>query len=70
MAIKRKEARSDSGKRAIFGTGSAYVCGAENTKPTAIQHVGVNHGCIDMTMAKQFLDRSDVIASLKQMSRE
>jgi hypothetical protein len=26
---------------AIFGTGSVYVYGAENTEPTAIQHGGV-----------------------------
>jgi hypothetical protein len=70
MAIKRKEARSGVFQRAILGSGSVYVCGAENAEPTAIQHVGVDHRCIDMTMAEQFLDGSDVIASLKQVSRK
>lgn len=70
MAIRRNQARIGGFKRVIFGTGSADVCRAENAEPTAIQHVGVAYHSGDICVPQEFLDRSDVIASLKQMSRE
>ncbi len=43
---------------------------AADTPSTSVQDVGIDHGGAHILMAKQFLDRPNVIAILKQGSRE
>jgi hypothetical protein len=35
-----------------------------------VKNVGIDHGCTDVLVAKQFLDGPDVITVLKQMRSE
>lgn len=38
---------------------------AHHTLPTPIQHMGINHGCGNIRMSKQFLDRANVITGFQ-----
>src|SRR5438094_5268438 len=42
--------------------GNDLIHWTANTGPTAIQDVAVNHGCRDILVPKQFLDRTYVVA--------
>lgn len=43
------------------------IKGASDTGRTLIKNMGVNHRGFDIAMAKQFLDRTDIVAIFKQM---
>ena len=47
--------------------GNDLIHWTANTGPTAIQDVAVNHGCRDILVPKQFLDRTYVVAIFQKM---
>ncbi len=43
------------------------IHGATDASGTAVEDVGVDHGCLHILVAEQFLDCADVVTVLKQM---
>ena len=42
----------------------------EDSSSSTVQHVGVDHGGLYVSMSKQFLNRADIVAVFEQMSGE
>ena len=43
---------------------------AADAQWATVDYMGVNHGRVQITMAQEFLNRADVLASLQQMGGE
>jgi hypothetical protein len=46
------------------------VCRAAHPKGATVEHVGVDHGGAHILMAKELLDRSDVLSPFQQVGRK
>lgn len=46
------------------------VCRAADAQGSAVDHMGIDHGRVQVSMAQEFLDRADVLATLQQMGGE
>ncbi len=62
---RRKRTRADR----LRGLEEPVRGTANGSRPT-VQDVGVNHGGADVGMAQEFLDGSNIVAILQQMSGE
>lgn len=49
---------------------SQSVDGAPHAAPTAIEHVRIDHGCVDIGVTEQLLNSANVVAAFEQMCRE
>ena len=68
--MKNKESRNGGSGGPILNVGSSNIRWADDAEAPPIEHVRVNHGCIDVTVTEQLLDRPDVVTALQKMSRE
>ena len=53
--------------RDCYGGHDSHIHGAFDAPDSLIQDVGVDHGGSDIAVAKQFLDRSDVVSTFQKM---
>lgn len=49
---------------------SAWIERTPHASATALQHVRVDHGCVDVLVSEEFLDRTDIVAILQQVGRK
>ena len=53
-----------------MGEGSLQIQGRADGQAAALEHVGVDHGRLDVFVALQFLDGADVVAVFEQVGGE
>jgi hypothetical protein len=54
----------------LMGEGSLQIQGRAHGQAAALEHVGVDHGRLDVFVAQQFLDGADVVAVFEQVGGE
>src|SRR5262245_26450954 len=58
------------GARLIRSYASQTVEGAEDSAASTVEDMAVNHGCLDVSVPKESLNGSDVVASFEELCCE
>ena len=54
----------------LSSIGLETINGTANACRSTVEDMGVDHRCLDVTMAQEFLDRSNIVAAFEQVSGE
>lgn len=58
------------GRRLFWGILGHMICGTFDRDAWSIHHMGVDHGCLNVLMSEQFLNRSDIGTVFEKMRGE